>query len=170
MATLFDDLAKHPPLDIAAILRQTFNGVYNAQGRKIGSYASLDDLCRGKWFLFKGETSPGNSAIYIKELSGRLAPVVSMCFNTNKAPAFATPAQKAEQEKLVKEHGGVTPLFDFPELPDLTLPALSLPDIGFPDLDKMTGSGPGQGVGKLALYGGLAALTLIVLTSRGSRR
>lgn len=156
--SILDDLAARPPLDVAAIFRQTFNGLYNSQGRQVGSFESLDKLCRGQWLLFKGETSPGNANLYVKEITGRLSPVVTMCYQANQAATFATPQQKAAQEALVKNHGGQTP---FVSLPNFTLPSFDVPDLFGDAVDAGKAN-----VGKIAIVGGLALLGVVVLMGK----
>ncbi len=68
-----------PSLNLAAILRQNRHGVFNALGRKVGSYETLDALCAGHWLKFTGETAPPFEQLYVSNFWGQRVPLSTQC-------------------------------------------------------------------------------------------
>lgn len=156
--SFWDQVKARPPLDVAGILRQTFNGVYRQDGRQIGSFQSMADLCAGRWLVFKGETALPISALYIKTLGGRLLDVPTACAQESYGiPAGASPAQRqAITTDQAKRQKG--PLASLP----VTLPSLpALPDLGGDNA---------RSVSTIALWGALGLAGVLLLTASPRRR
>jgi hypothetical protein len=73
-ATTVTDQARHP--------------IFNAQGREIGYYDTLDALCQGQWKLYSGEIQPPVSQLYVGNFWGQKVPLATQC-----AAAAAATAQ-----------------------------------------------------------------------------
>jgi hypothetical protein len=163
MAGLFDP--NRPLFDVAGILRQTFQGVYSADGRQLGSYQSLQRLCAGDWITLKGEARPPPSALYLKEITGRLTPLAEACTGMGfGVPAWATPAQKAAAKVAIAKQNA-------PLIPKLVMPPLDLPNL----FEFGGGDGGGDdgdddkkksGIGAAVILGGAALVAAALLLRR----
>lgn len=160
--SLWDQVKARPPLDVAGILRQTFNGVYRQDGRQLGSFVTMADLCAGRWLVFKGETALPISQLYIRELSGRLLDVPTACAQESYGiPAGATPTQRqAITRDQARRQAG--PLASLPVTPfPVTLPTFDFPDLG---------GGNARTLSTVAFWGALGVAGVLLFTSATSRR
>jgi len=128
--------------------RQMKHPVYNAEGRQVGSYATLADLCAGRWQVFTAERQPPYAELRVSDFWGRKVPLVDYCFARGLAAPIATPAQRQAQIAKTERQGrAVVPGTE------IVVPSLALPS---PSLG-------GVSVGQIALIGGLGLLAVLAL-------
>lgn len=151
---------------LSDVIRQNRHPVYNANGRQVGSYVTLDALCKGQWLLFAGETAPPAGQLYVQDFWGRRVPLSTQCVRAATKPNPITqpqPVTPAGAQHAVQAGGdaGI-------DLSALVLPPDSAFDFGnvFGDVVD-TAAKPATE--KLLIFGGLALVAGLVLFS-GSRR
>lgn len=72
---------------IGDVIRQTRHPVYNAVGVQVGSYDTLDALCQGQWYVFKGQAQPPASQLYVHDFWGNRVPLSTQCVRSAQANA-----------------------------------------------------------------------------------
>jgi hypothetical protein len=90
-----------PLQDLADAVRQRRHAIFNAQGRWVGSYVTLDALCAGHWLPFKGETVPPFSQLYVTDFWGKMLPASAQCVRAARATASGGPLAKIVQPQPV---------------------------------------------------------------------
>lgn len=160
--------------DLRAIWRQRRHPVWNANGRQVGSYETLDALCQGQWLLFAGETQPPPSQLYIHDFWGRRVPLSTQCVRAAKAtarkglPGVAArivqpqPVAPASAAKAVADANKAATGSSAPINPDAIQPA---GEISLPGGLALT---PDQT--RLALYGALGLVGVTLLLGGGGKR
>lgn len=149
--------------NLAAINRQRRHPVYNALGRQVGSYETLDALCQGKWLVFTGETQPPTAQLYVNDFWGRRVPLATQCVRAAKAgPLNITQPQTVQPASAVKAVAAAnqgTPAI---------LPPVALFDPFVGQADQQDHAASVQ-LGTYAIWGALAVLGVSLLASGGRR-
>lgn len=75
--------------DFKVLGRQGNHPVFNAAGHQVGSYDTLDALCRGQWFVFSGQVAPKFADLYVwsDPVFRHHVPLASKCVAAAKATA-----------------------------------------------------------------------------------
>jgi len=156
-----------PPLpDLGVILRQNRHGVYDAVGRKVGSYETLDAACQGQWLKFTGVAQPPADQLYVNDFWGRRVPLASRCVAAAKAttkgptitqpqPVRPTSAAQAVIAANTAATGQAAPIIDLDAL-------TALPTADSLQVDPR--------LVNYAIWGGLGLVGLVLLTSGNGRR
>lgn len=144
--------------NFTALWRQNSKQVYNASGKQIGYYDTVENLCAGHWHIFQGETQP--AALYVQGAFGALMPVSEFCGANNfKSPGAVPAAQAYDALGPVVSPGDVlvSPAYIPPDVLNLDLPGLSLPSFGTPS---------GTSVGTVAIWAGVGLLVAVLIAKR----
>jgi len=135
------------------------HGVYNALGRNIGWFDSVQELARGQIHLYPNETLPNPREWRVKRL-GIMGSAADYIIAAGLVPYWLSQAEAAAQ-KAARSEGLISQL-----LPDIKIVKprdieLGLPSIVFPSL----GPSPiaGLSYGSIAILGGLGLLALLAL-------
>jgi hypothetical protein len=159
--------------DLGAWWRQRRHPVWNANGRQVGSYETLDALCQGQWLLLTGEVQPPPSQLYISDFWGKRIPLSTQCVRAAKAtakggvmgplarivqpqPVAPASAAKAVTDANVAATGSAAPIN-----PDTIIPQGGVSIAGLHLSAEQT---------RLALYGVATVVGLSLIMGDGGRR
>lgn len=154
-----------PSLPFGDWWRQLNHPIFNAQGRQVGSYVTLDAACRGDWLLFAGETQPPPGGLYVHGPLFSKVPLSSRCVAAAKATAhgsvLSTKVTPASAAKAVADTNRSVTGSAAPINPDTIIPQGGVSVGGITLSADQT---------RLALYGLAAAAGLVLLMDGGGRR
>lgn len=159
--------------DLAAMVRQNRHPVYNATGRQVGSYETLDALCQGKWLLLAGEVQPPPSQLYVSDFWGKRVPLSTQCVRAATATAkrgIVGAAARIVQPQAVAPSSAVKAVTDTNQAatgsPQTIDPNSIIPDGGASVGDFQLSADQTR----VAIYGLAAVAGLALILGDGSRR
>lgn len=157
--------------NLAAIFRQSRHPIYNSARKQVGSYDTLDALCRGTWYRFTNIAQPPVSELYVMDFWGRFVPLSLQCSRAARANVggpsivYPQPVQPASAAKASQDSGNTAALID--ALTQREADYAALPDAGAPGMPG--GLSQAQLV-TYATYGVLALAGIALLMPSGRRR
>lgn len=154
--------------DPATWFTQQIHAVYNPLSRQVGYYTTLEDLARGNWFVYDGETNPGNSVIRVKNLLGVLSNAGDYLISKGLVPVWIGPTQKQVVQQATQKAGSQIAPVIAPPAP--TVGVSSVHDI-LGNLNPFSQSAVQQSVtrtslGTVALWGAVGLLAFVVVTKK----